>query len=70
MPTVSGFGSQEKNLPMADVCFHIQDMIFRLQVWKLKRIWLMWWYLEPTLEMIYSISQKSGGSSGYYKESG
>ena len=30
--TASGFGSQEKNLPMADVCFHIQDMTFPLQV--------------------------------------
>ena len=32
MTTVSGFGSHEKNLPMADVRFHIQDMTFPLQV--------------------------------------
>ena len=32
MTTVSGIGSQEKNLPITDVCFHIQDMTFPLQV--------------------------------------
>ena len=32
MTTVSGFESQEKNSPMADVCFHIQVMTFPLQV--------------------------------------
>ena len=32
MTTVFGFESLEKTLPMADVCFHIQDMTFPLQV--------------------------------------